>query len=67
MPGRVKCKPVGTPKELLGSGTVRAYKSGSSLSGGKIRQHTAYKCREPRENRGRLRHCDGLRTPIATG
>lgn len=28
---------------------------------------TAYKCREPRENRGRLRHCDGLRTPNATG
>src|SRR5271170_8074035 len=22
---------------------------------------------EPRENRGRLRHCDGLQTPIATG
>src|SRR6266404_9406524 len=23
--------------------------------------------REPRENRGRLRHCNGLRTPTATG
>ena len=23
--------------------------------------------REPRENRGRLRHCNGLQTPIATG
>ena len=22
---------------------------------------------EPRENRGRLRHCNGLQTPIATG
>jgi hypothetical protein len=38
MPGRVKCKPVGVRKELLGSGTARAYKSASSLSGGKFRQ-----------------------------
>ena len=29
--------------------------------------HPQPSVREPRENRGRLRHCNGLQTPTATG
>jgi hypothetical protein len=32
-----------------------------------VRSITQTNVREPRENRGRLRHCNGLQTPTATG
>jgi hypothetical protein len=42
--------------------------SGCPLSGEVRRRHpgTQFSVGEPRENRGRLRHCNGLQTPIAT-
>src|SRR5213083_2912660 len=33
----------------------------------RVRPATRASVREPRENRGRLRHCNGIQTPRATG